>query len=398
MSVNSLQRFFLFHASGAFATGIHIVLLAWLAVGVLHLSPVNMGVIQAVSLLPNLVFMLVAGALADRFDPAKVIANALALHVCAYFALAFLLFTDQLNFFYLAAYGAAVGTGNAFVQPVREKLLSSIETQPLQKRLSMASIVQFSFQSAGIVFASSAEWIGYAVIASVQGVIAATSLLTVLTIKKESVLKAHGISIKTDMVAGLNHVLRSQPLSQLMVLIGFNGYMHLGVYLVVLPLMAKTVYGFGAAEYGSLQLTFVLGMIAAHLNIVRQENIQMPGQGALFSLLYTAVIGFALAKIPTVPGFYFMIFCWGFVAGNSAGRCRLVLQPLVEEAVKGRVMSIYQFVLFGFAPLGALATGFFVKYLSIQQIFYFMSLSSVGIFLLFFVFGKLWQVEAAEKH
>ena len=393
MAATFLNRFLLSHGAGAFATGIHLVLLSWLGVGVLHLSPSQIGWVQAVALLPNLCLMLLAGVWADRSDPAKIIAGAYGLHAVSYGVLAYLLYSGQLSFISLLLYGAAVGTGNAFIQPVREKLLSSIETHHVQKRLSYASIIQFSFQSFGILLASSSEHFGYHWVASVQVGFALVALVAMLQLQNLYKASESANSLFQDAILGFKMVSESPSLRQLMLLIGFNGYMHLGVYLVVLPVMAKSVYGFTAAQYGILQLIFVLGMIAAHLNLIYKKTLQFPGQGALFSLLYTAVVGFALAKGPTIYGFYFLVFAWGFVAGNSAGRCRLVVQAASSAEMKGRVMSIYQFVLFGAAPIGALVTGYVIKYLQISDIFYVMSVSSAGIFVIFMLTKALWNVE-----
>ncbi len=192
---------------------------------------------------------------------------------------------------------------------------------------------------------------------------------------------------------GVRLVINRSPLKQLMFLIAFNGYMHMGVYLVTVPYVATQVYGFSSTQFGLLQLMFVLGMIAAHIGLYVKKTIPYPGQGALFTLLYTAVIGFALSKQPTVTGFYGLIFCWGLVAGNSAGRCRLVLQALSEAELKGRLISIYQFMLFGCAPLGAILTGYLVTFMETEWIFTFMSVSSVALFIGFILSKSLWAVQ-----
>ena len=374
-----------------------MVLLSWLAVGQLNLEATQVGWLQATALLPNLAFMLLAGVWADRFNSANIIVCAYGLHALAFFSLSFALFNDALNFYLLLFYGFTVGVGNAFLQPVREKLLATINTVHVQKRFSYASIVQFSCQSVGIVFASSSEFIGYAFVVLAQGCFTLIALASMLLLKHVDRKMPSINSVYQDALEGFLAVYRSKPLSQLMILIGFNGYMHLGVYIVAVPLMARSVYDLNAMEYGGLQLTFVLGMIAAHVSLIRKASLDFPGQGALFSLLYTSVVGFALAKGPTISGFYFIVFCWGFVAGNSAGRCRLVVQALSDAAMKGRIMSIYQFVLFGFAPLGALVSGYFIKYLKLEHIFYVMSGSSAVLFFIFIAGSALANVKQAVE-
>lgn len=381
------------HGASAFATGVHIVMLSWIAVSVLQLSSTQFGWVQAAGLIPNLFLMLLAGAWADKRNPATVLTCGLALHALCYIALALFIYFDVLGFYELLCYAMLVGIGNAFCQPVREKLLTEIDKHSIQKRVSLLSVTQFSLQSTGIVIAGASHSVGIIEVVMLQACVAFCAVLVAVGLIKRVPHQA-GAHLNTlkDIVEGLRLIRNNTPLKQLMALIAFNGYMHLGVFIVLLPIIATQVYEFNAAQYGSLQLVFVLGMIAAHFRLLYLKTVEFPGHGALFSLLYTAIVGFALSKYPTVSGLYVLIFCWGMVAGNSAGRSRLVLQALVEQKFKGRAISIYQVMLFGAAPFGSIATGYCLNYMSVQKILEFMSISSACLFVLFLLSRSLWAV------
>ncbi|MFT5084778.1 MAG: MFS family permease [Lentisphaeria bacterium] len=375
----------------------HIVLLSWLAVNELGVSSSELGWVQAAGLFPSVFLILLAGALADRYDPARVLFTAQMLLFCSYFILGVLLFAGQLNLSLLVIYALSVGVGNALSQPVREKLISNIKLHTVQKRISLLSITQFSMQSVGIAMAALSDTIGLVFVVAIQASLALVSAVTTITLSKaKDEKKVAFVNTFFDVREGFGLIKTSVPLKQLLVLIAFNGYMHMGVFLVLLPILAAHNYGFTAAQFGSLQLVFVVGMISAHLGLLKQSTLEYPGQGALFSLLYTALIGFALMKHPTTWGFYALIYCWGLVAGNSAGRCRLVLQALAPKGMKGRAISIYQAVLFGAAPIGALVTGYVIKYMSTDEILSFMSISSVSLFFFFLVSRSLWSVKQID--
>ncbi|VUD56595.1 hypothetical protein TDB9533_02251 [Thalassocella blandensis] len=391
---NLLHRFLVAHGASAFATGVHIVMLSWLAVSVLGLSPTQFGWVQAAGLIPNLFLMLLAGAWADKRNPATLLAGGLCLHACCYLSLAALIYFDALGFYELLLYAVLVGVGNAFCQPVREKLLTEIDAHSMQKRVSLLSVTQFSLQSVGIIVAGASHSVGIIEVVIVQACVAALAVVVTSTLVSSNRRESEArINTWRDIAEGLQLVHQNKALKQLMALIAFNGYMHLGVFIVLLPIIATQIYHFNAAQYGSLQLVFVLGMISAHFRLLYLKTVEYPGQGALFSLLYTAIVGFALAKYPTVAGLYVLIFCWGMIAGNSAGRSRLVLQALVEPKFKGRAISIYQLMLFGAAPFGSLATGYCLDYLSVREILEFMSLSSGVLFALFLLSRSLWSVK-----
>lgn len=360
----------------------------------LGLSSSQLGWVQAAALIPNLLLILVAGAWADRVNPAKVLSVAQLMLSFSFFGLFLLLNSGHANFLGLMVYATAVGIGQAFLQPVREKLVTQIQGHTAQQRISLLSITQFSLQSGGMGLAALTEVIGLNGIILIQVLVSLSSSIVFSTlIKNVSSGSSKDYNTTRDIAGALRYVANSSGLRQLMMLIAFNGYMHLGVFLVVIPVIATGDYNLSSSQYAGLQVLFVLGMICAYVSLLRTQLVEYPGQGALFSLLYTALIGFGLAKEPTPFGFYSLVFLWGLVAGNSAGRCRLVLQSLVVPEMKGRVMSVYQLMLFGAAPFGALVTGYLINHMAINNIFSFMSVSSVLLFGSFLFSRTLWSVK-----
>jgi len=397
LTITVFHRFLISHGASAFATGMHLVVLAWLGVTELKLNSSQFGWVQVGALLPNLIFMLWAGALADQRDPARVLAAAQLYLSLVFFGLFVAVSSAAMSFTVLMAYGVLVGIGHAFLQPARERLAADLKEQSTQKRLSLFSITQFSFQSLGVGVVAFSETLGLSTLLIFQACVSLVSAVFFFSVRTD--LQGERFSLPSslsDILEAVQYVSKHSGLKQLMGLVAFNGYMHMGVFLVLLPLFATQVYGFSAQEYALLQLVFMLGMIGAHIALHKKDTIEYPGQGALFSLVYTALVGFALAKGPTYYGFYLLIFFWGLVAGNSAGRCRLVVQVLAEPAMKGRVMAIYQIMLFGAAPIGAVVTGYVINQLAIGRIFIFMSGASVALFCLFMLSRTLWSVRQSE--
>ncbi|SMF64004.1 Transmembrane secretion effector [Alteromonadaceae bacterium Bs31] len=388
------------HGASAFALGVHQVLLAWLSVTVLQLDSHALGWVQAAGLLPNLVFMLVAGALADKRGAFTLLWKAqLGLTFC-YLSLALLLAFNQLGLFSLIVYASLVGTANAFLQPSREKVIGELSEHRLQTKITRASSVQFSLQGLGVLVAALSDNIGFVFVILVQSLFSFMATMQMLNLKRFSEAlkdKAHITelpeSLLQQILQGIRVVARDTRIAQLIGLIGFNGYMHLGVYIVVVPLLARDVYQFTALQYGLLQFAFIAGMLSAYIIISFKKQIDYPGQGALFSLLYTAILGFALSKQPTETGLYMLIVFWGWVAGNSATHCRMVVQLLVPIDTRARVMSLYQIVLFGMAPLGAIVTGHFAKLYTLNFVFTVLSATSVAMFVFFLFTRSLWAVK-----
>jgi len=400
----SIRFFLTAHGATAFAMGVHQVLLSWIAISILHLPAHQVGWVQAAGLLPNLGFMLVAGALADRRNVFRLMLVAQLVLFFAFVVLALQVQFHRLGFIGLLVYAAVVGGANSFLQPAREKVVGELSEHTYQLKITRASLVQFSLQATGIGVAALSEQTG------IQPLIYAQSLAAVLASfqiwRLSRVLYSQmgplsGVQDSQPLLSrhiweGLALAVSERKILQLIGLVAFNGFMHMGVFLVAMPLLARDVYGFNAIQYGFLQFSFVAGMLGAYVLLMFKSHIEYPAQGAFFSLLYTAIVGFALSKQPTVFGLYTLIVFWGWIAGHSATHCRMIMQILVKPELKGRMMSLYQLMLFGMAPLGALATGYVSAAITLPEIFTFMSVASVALFTLFLFSRSLWRVKQAE--
>lgn len=413
VSTGPLVRFLLGHGLAALAVGIHLVMLSWLSVGVLHLDAASVGWVQVAALVPSLASIAYAGVLADRVNPVFLMVCVQAVLGLTFTAFALVLWFDSLTFLFLLLYGGVVGACNGLIQPLREKLLMQMDVAILQRKISSASAVQFTCQGSGVLLVTLTAYFELSMLFVVQAAVSilAATLYASLVKYYSSVQAASESSLESDLDRGESPakggpveswrapvalMKKLSGLRQILILAAFNGYMHLGVFVVALPLLARDGYGLGSQAYALLQFTFMVGMILANVRLLSIERVRFPGQGALFSLLYTAVIGIAMSRGPTVTGLYLLVGAWGWVAGNSAGLSRMVLQSLVSFELKGRVMAMYQLVLFGMAPLGALATGYALHVFPLGVVFIVMSVSSAVLFVAFLFSRALWGVEQVD--
>ncbi len=381
----------------ALSVGVQLVLVAWLAASTLQLPAGQLGWVQAAALLPNLLLLLSAGVIADRLHAGAILVMAnVGLALCHLFALLCYL-SGALNLATLLVYAFSLGVGNAFVQTAREKLVAQLGHDDLQRVISLAGICQFTAQGVGIGAASFTDWLGPPVLFVLQTGICLLAAVTYASlIRKVPSGAVLSLRVRSAISEGFQAAWREVPVRHIMLLVGFNGLMHLGMFMVLLPLLARDVMNFGSLEYGFLQLSFVLGTVLSHL-VMYYRSVQFPGQNILFSLLYTGVIGFGLSSQPTVFGLFALVFLWGVVAGISANLSRLVVQSLMPSELRGRTMSIYQLALFGMAPLGALLAGYVVEHASLWLAFRVIAYSSFALFALSLLSKGLWGVTVADR-
>lgn len=393
----SLRLFLTGHTANALSIGVQMVLVAWLAAGVLHLSATGIAVIQAAVLTPNLLLILFAGALTDRHPPARILTITNGALILVHSIALVLLLKGLLNASTLLIYAACLGCGNSFVQSAREKLVAQLDSQRLQKNISLAGVCQYLAQALGIALASLTDTLGAQVIVGLQAALCLLALASYSRLVPPA-LPRHVTSdaLAPAIGAALKRVWQQVVLRHLILLVAFNGLMHLGMFLVLLPVLARDYMAFGSLEYALLQLCFTLGSVLSFWVILQRREVRYPGQAVLFCLLYTGMIALALAAGPTLYGLFGLIFLWGTVAGASANLSRLVLQSVVPDHFRGRTMAVYQLALFGMAPLGALLAGGLVQWRGMELTFQVLAGSSFGLFLLSLLSRPLWAVQPAE--
>lgn len=382
------------HFANAFSMGMQVVLMAWLAAGVLRLPAGQVGWVQASVFLPNVLLILYAGGFSDR-KSAAVISMCANLFVALTHAAACVVYLlGYLDFYSLVLYAVLLGAGNAFVQTAREKLVILAGGGHVHRVISIAGVCQFAAQALGMALVSFTDRWGAEWLMALQGAACLCAAILYGMLSRLS----YGIDPKTVSISSRSltgvfaDAWASLPMRHTLILVSFNGAMHLGFFIVVLPLIARDIMGFTSFEYSFLQLTFAVGSVIAHTWML-YKTVHYPGQNILFCLLYSGVIGFALSAGPTIAGLYVLIFLWGCTAGISANLSRLVVHSTVPDSVRGRSMALYQFALVGMAPVGAVMAGYLVTYSSVWLALKVMGSASVVLFGLFMLSRSLWSVK-----
>ena len=179
--------------------------------------------------------------------------------------------------------------------------------------------------------------------------------------------------------------------------VGFNGMMHIGVFIVAIPLLLKDYQLMDARSFALIQMTFIVGGVCATLAMLRRGNVEYPGRSVLFCLLYAALILMGLSAGPTLPGLFFLVFLWGVVSGISSSLGRSLIQQQTEEGMRGRSLSVYQLMLLGSAPIGAVISGYLVGW---QDAFWLLKVSGIASLVAFFFslfVQPLWSVKSVTE-
>jgi MFS family permease len=376
-------------------TGIQIVLLPWLVVDHFMLDSVWLGWLHVALLLPNLLFLIVGGAIADWQRTLNYLPRVIAVNAVLHCVVALLLFQNLLSMALLLVYALLLGLSNALIQPGREYLLKQLNPQGLQSLVAKSSICIYGGQAIGALCAASTQFIEIHTVFFLQALLVGVAVVLLWRLMRVEISAASRDPQETvfSLYKGLQDVFALPALRSLIAIVSFNGFFHMGVFIVALPILVQDVYQYDVSFFGLLQFTFLVGTLVASMVVVYRKGLDAPGKRIAFSLLYGGVILLALGAGPTQEGLFMLIFAWGVVVGISANMGRAIVQLLAPEESRGQIISIYQLALFGFAPLGALVGGYLMTWLGVLPVLMACGVCSIIMFAALLFVRSLWDVE-----
>ena len=337
---------------------------------------VALGLVAAAQAIPAIIFNLVAGALADRLDPRRLILLGEGFAAIVIAVLATLVLVERIEVWHILVSAFLIGISTSLDQPARRVIWPAL----IERRQFMfATALNQGVWNGTRVFAPMVAAVPIAVIGGITGdfrlgaavafyLIAAgfaTMAIAIMTIALPEMRRATGQTVLHDIADGLAFVAKHRIFLLLLMMSFSIGYFGLS-YQWLLPAFAVDVLGLGPEGLGLLQTASgVGGLIGIFLSASygqQQSRALMLGGGA--GLLGASVLVFglngamqwywlALAMAAMSGGFY-SIFQ---TASNT------LLNLLVPMEYRGRVMGL-RGVMWSLAPLGALQAGFVASYTS----------------------------------
>ena len=296
---------------------------------------------------PPLVLGWYAGVLCDRLAPGRLIQAAQALFILA----ALLLWAvdrgvgevgGRVPFLVLAA--ALAGVGWSFVSPARMAALGQIARPEELKPASVIFnlLVMLGFGLGPLVIALMRRhfgWPGVFVVAALLFALASLTLLGVRTRRGSRVHQSVGLEIREGLAA-----VTAKPLLLQLMVAAMAGYLAMGPMTVLLPKLAATQLGFGELQRGYFLGTLALSLIVGGL--VALFTARRVHHGRVI-FIATALAGVSLALLGTAheAAVAVALLCGVGVAGGLALSLIVAgIQVNADDAVRGRVVSMYTII------------------------------------------------------
>ncbi|WP_179640672.1 MFS transporter [Tunturiibacter empetritectus] len=343
-------------------------------------DPFYLGLDLFLGQLPIMLFSLVGGVFADRLDRKKMLLSSQYIQMICAFVLATLFATHAVKVWHILTLSFVVGVGQSFGGPAYSALLPTlVEPEDLANAISMNSI-QFNLAR---IIGPTLGGLAYTVFGAtwcfaLNGFSYVAVIISLFVIRAQFVAPKTQMSVLKSMKEGITFIRDREGLTPLVVLAFCTtlfGFSLTGF----LPVIVRTIFHRGPGTYELLLVFSGAGSICGALLVAAMEKLKGQGRMAVLALfaLGLTTAGFAFSK--WLPISCILIFLAGMAVMASASLMLSVVQLIVVDSMRGRVMSVYNLAFRAGIPLGALILGKLIPILGISTAVAGFGLSLVGV-------------------
>jgi predicted MFS family arabinose efflux permease len=324
-------------------------------------NPFYLGLDLFLGQLPIILFSLFGGVFADRMDRRKMLLYSQYIQMTCAFTLAGLFVTHVVKagvVWPIFALSFIVGLGQSFGGPAYSALLPAlVKGEDLANAIAMNSI-QFNLARVlgpalgGLAFtALGATWCF-----TLNGISYIAVIITLFMIQVKFIPPTSRTSVLKSMGEGFKFIRQREGLSPLVVLAFMTtllGFTITGF----LPVIVQNIFHKGPETYEVLLISSGAGSITGALIVAGMERLKGQGRTALLTLLVlgAATVGFSQSR--WLPLSCLLIFLGGAAIMASASLMLSLVQVIVSDNMRGRVLSVYNIAFRAGMPLGSLAIG-----------------------------------------
>jgi MFS family permease len=306
--------------------------------------------VGSIGSLPVVLLSLHAGAVADRVDKLKLVTAMQALMLVQAVALWWLAWTGHVTIVWLFVLAAIAGLLSAFEIPARQAMLVDlVGRDDLHDAIALNSS---GFNLARIVGPAIGALVirqfglAWCFAANALSYIAVLAGLLKIRIPPLQAIAFTDAPPLQRILEGLRYMTRTTEVRALMSLVAV--YSIFGVpYLALMPVVARDLLHTGASGYGIL-LSFVgVGGVAGALVLAALGNRVRPGRVLNVAAYAFAVmlIVFSLARSEAVARVLLLLVGFTMIINNALANG--ILQSIVRDEFRGRVMAVYSLVVVG---------------------------------------------------
>lgn len=323
-------------------------------------SAMLLGTVSFVGQIPTLLVAPFAGVWIDRLDRRKLLVWTQAASMVQSLALAALTFSGHITIPWILLLSATQGIINGFDMPGRQSFMVQMVDDradlgnAIAINSSMVNIARLIGPSlAGLLIAVSSE--GWCFLIDGISYIAVIASLLAMHLNTPQVTRRPA-SMAHELREGWAYVSGFLPVRTILLLFAVVSLMGMPIF-VLMPIFAARVLQGGPHTLGFLMGAMGVGALASALSLAARRNIRgliriIPVAALVFGI---GLIGFGLSHWFWLSMIMVLIVGVGMMQGMAASNT--IIQTLVSEDMRGRVMSFYTMAFMGMTPFGSLFAG-----------------------------------------
>jgi MFS family permease len=341
-------------------TWITITATAWLVYRLTG-SALLLGVVGFASQFPAFLMTPFAGIFVDRWNRHRLLVATQTLSMIGSFVLAALTLTGAITIPLLIAVSAVQGLVNAFDMPGRQAFVVTLieDKRDLGNAIalnsSMFNVARLLGPSvAGAIIAASNE--GWCYLIDGVSFLAVIAALLAMRVPAPRPVPAHTISPFEQFKEGWAYTYGFRPIRSIIALIALVCFV--GVpYTVLMPIFAGTILHGGPHTLGFLMTASGGGALLGALWLASRRSIvglshTIPMAAGLFG---AGLVAFSFSRVLWLSLVLMVVTGFGFMVQVASSNT--LLQTVVEDAKRGRVMAFFLMAYFGTTPFGSLMAG-----------------------------------------
>jgi len=358
--------------TSSIGTWMQIAAQNWLVVSLTH-SPFFLGFDAFLQQLPIILFSLIGGVFADRYDRRRTLIASQVVQMSTSGTLALLMFLGVVQIWHILVLSFITGCAQSFGGPAYQSLIPSlVDKKDLPNAVALNSI-QFNVARVlgplafGVTLAAFGNW-GYREPQAMNACFLLNSLSFLVVINTLMMLHVKHIPPATsgrmgdELKTGLSYVRHHGSLAALIVLAAATTFLGFAV-LTFLPIFAEKIFHEGAETYSHLLAFSGAGSILGALIVAWLGKFPKMGWTALLvqAAYGVLIIAFALSRVLLASEL--LLFLTGAALMVVFSTVTSLVQLIAPNEMRGRVMSIYMIAFRGGMPLGSLVSGYLATYL-----------------------------------
>ena len=323
-------------------------------------SQTSLGMVTFVSFLPVLLLSLYMGVIVDRYPVDKLILVTQSYFMIGALILAVLTWLDLVQYWHILVLSFLLGIGNALDMPARQAFVVQLVDDDKNDLLNAIGLNSTLFNIAriigpalgGIIVAALGEAPAFAV----NGVSYLAVILALLLMRIPIYQKTSDAKPFKQLMSSFQYIFQEKNILSLVLLVAAFSMMGFGS-LTLIPVFAKDVLKIGVDGFGQLLSWQGIGALAGGVLLIFFGDSFHKGRVLLVSrlLMGPGILGLALSRIPWISMLMMAVLGYSFLIQLVI--TNTLIQTIVPDELRGRVISTYTWALGGFYPLGSLLMG-----------------------------------------